>query len=210
RAAEARAPAAGRAQRPAVRVQVEQLRERLAVFAEQQARLAEDGWRIVPKATETELSQTLIVDDAPFTLLGRIDRIDHHPDHGYRIIDYKTTDTAKQPEQTHCKTVDGEKIWIDLQLPLYLDLAASVEIAEPVELGYFNLPKKLGDIKLQTATWDADALAAARDTRDQIIRRLRDQRFWPPESPPSFADEFTAVCADTALDRMTIIHHSTR
>ncbi|MFA9477860.1 PD-(D/E)XK nuclease family protein [Phycisphaerales bacterium AB-hyl4] len=199
----------GRDQRPAVRVQVEQLRERLAAFAEQQARLASEGWRIVPKATETELSRTLSVDDTPFTLLGRIDRIDHHPDLGYRIIDYKTSDTAKRPDQTHRKSVDGEKVWVDLQLPLYLDLAASVDIAGSVAVGYFNLPKKLADVKLETAEWDDQALADARETRDHVVRALRDRRFWPPESPPTFADEFAGVCADAAIDRATLIHQST-
>ncbi|MEX1016723.1 MAG: PD-(D/E)XK nuclease family protein, partial [Phycisphaeraceae bacterium] len=195
----------GRDRRPAIRVQVEQLRERLRAFADHQAQLASEGWRIMDRGTESDLAATITVDDQPFTLSGRIDRIDHHPDLGYRIIDYKTGDTAKRPEQTHHKKVDGQPTWTDLQLPLYLDLAHPLGVHGKVELGYMNLPKKLADVRLHVAAWDGDALDDARATRDAVIRHLRNHTFWPPSAPPTFADEFVGVCADAALDRNTII-----
>ncbi|NJL32204.1 MAG: hypothetical protein HC898_11620, partial [Phycisphaerales bacterium] len=45
-----------------------------------------------------------------FTLTGRIDRMDHHPELGrYRLLDYKTGDSAQKPQQTHRKKGSG---WI--------------------------------------------------------------------------------------------------
>ncbi|MBW8884842.1 MAG: PD-(D/E)XK nuclease family protein, partial [Planctomycetia bacterium] len=67
--------------RPAVQVQVEQIRLRLEAFAPWQARRNQEGWRIVfsensedPRLLKTDWP----VDGKPFTLQGRIDRIDFH------------------------------------------------------------------------------------------------------------------------------------
>ncbi|MEX0745435.1 MAG: PD-(D/E)XK nuclease family protein [Phycisphaeraceae bacterium] len=201
----------GQSQRPAIRVQVEQLRERLGAFARHQAELVRDGWRIVIDHVEVDLQAELTIDGEPFTVTGKIDRIDHREaDGAYRIIDYKTGDGAKRPDQTHCRNVQGGRTWIDLQLPLYLDLARPLGVTGRVELGYMNLPKKLAEVKLSLADWDDDALAEARATRDAVVGQLRDCCYWPPsDDPPTFSDEFAAVCADAAIDRRTLIAQST-
>ena len=108
---EAVANRVGPGSRVAVRVQVEQLRERLQRFAEHQADEARKGWRICRDRVEKGYETTVEVDGEPFTLTGRIDRIDHHPDHGYRLLDYKTSEGGDDPHRTHRR---GER-WVDLQ-----------------------------------------------------------------------------------------------
>ena len=90
--------------RPAVRLQLEQVRQRLAAFALRQTRLVRDGWRIIYAEDDAndKLSCLFSVDDKPVRLVGRIDRIDFHE--GSRtlcILDYKTADRAMTPEKSH-------------------------------------------------------------------------------------------------------------
>lgn len=187
----------------AARVQVEQLRYRLEAYATTHADLIGQGWRI--EHEEKTRRAPVIVDGEPFIIRGQIDRIDVHPEHGYRIIDYKTSDTAKRPDQTHLKTIDGQRQWVDLQLPLYLDLAAELIGNGPVQLGYINLPKKVTDTLYAQADWDADQLQAARDQRDFVIRQVRAGVFWPPKQPPMYEDAFGGVCGDEVADRAALI-----
>ena len=63
------------------------------------------------------------------TLHGRIDRIDQR-DGQWAILDYKTGDTARTPQETHFKSNE----WVDLQLPLYLKLAQTLGIERPLYL----------------------------------------------------------------------------
>lgn len=191
--------------RPALRVQVEQLRHRLESFAYRQAQWAHEGWRIMQDGIERDYQTTIDVDGQPFTITGRIDRIDHHPKHGYRILDYKTSDTAKTPDKTHRMTYEGELRWVDLQLPLYRTLVQHMKLTGDIALGYINLPKTLGADNLAIAEWDEDELGEAEVLRDEIIRQVRAQVFWPPNLPPDWPDEFTGMCADNALDRAAII-----
>jgi hypothetical protein len=187
----------------AARIQVEQLRYRLQAYAATHAELIGQGWRI--EHEEKTRRAEVIVDGQPFTIRGQIDRIDAHPDHGHRIIDYKTSDTAKRPEQTHLKTIDGQRQWVDLQLPLYLDLAAELGVDASAQLGYINLPKKTADTAFALAKWDADLLTAAREQRDFVIRQVRAGVFWPPKLPPVYDDGLAGVCGDEVADRVALI-----
>ena len=90
------------------------------------------------------------------TLRGRIDRIDHR-DGQWAILDYKTGDTAKTPQETHLKS----KEWVDLQLPLYIKLAQTLGIEGPLQLGYIVLPKDVAKVGVLMADWDDTMLAAA-------------------------------------------------
>src|SRR6185436_13952873 len=91
--------------RPAVLVQLEQIRLRLHAFAQWQAARARDGWRIV--FSEDSESRRLLkadfkVDGEPFTLRGRIDRIDYNEMLGRLcVLDYKTADRGEHPHRTH-------------------------------------------------------------------------------------------------------------
>ncbi len=161
----------GKGPRSAVRVQVEQLRRRLAAFAGWQADWAGQGWRIenVETGPEDGLA-TIKVDGRPMVLRGRIDRIDFNQAAGKRIIlDYKSSDTAKTPEKTHRSS--GE--WIDLQLPLYRHLARGMGLEGPVEVGYLVLPKNAAGVKHLPAEWTDDDLLQADGVAEDVVRKVR-------------------------------------
>lgn len=184
---------------PAVDVQVEHLRLRLASFARWQAQWAEQGWRIVTTEVEVDGERAPFhVDGQPMFLRGRIDRIDRHDGDGrYVIFDYKTSDKGQNPNATH-RTKDG---WVDLQLPLYCHLAKAIEIDKAdIRLGYILLPKDLTAVKDEIAKWTPAELATADEQAAEVIRRIRAGVFGPPATTVSF-DEFAAICLGHAADR---------
>ena len=178
-----------------VRLQVEQLHLRLKSFARWQAEWAAAGWRIAHTETAGRAQDAkLIVDGEPMLLSGRIDRIDVHRATGARaIFDYKTSNSAKTPEQAHRK--QGQ--WVDLQLPLYRLLARSLGIDGPVELGYILLPKDASKVGHVFAEWSEADLAEAEEAARGVVRRVRRQEFWPPrDPPPEFSEDFAPICLD--------------
>ncbi len=185
----------GPAALPAVRVQVEQLRWRLQAFARWQAEWAAGGWRIEHAEVAPELGKAaLIVDGEPMELRGRIDRIDFNPAaKEYIVFDYKTSETAREPEKTHRK--QGK--WIDLQLPLYRHLAAGLGISGPVKLAYIVLPKDTARVGELIAEWTDDDLAEAGAVAAEVIRGVRAGNFLPRATPPpAFSEDFAAICQD--------------
>ena len=169
--------------KPAVEIQIEQLRQRLHTFADWQAAWSQAGWRIIHTEHTASASSHLLVDGAPFYLRGRIDRVDQNQKTGeVVIIDYKTSAKAKSPESAHRKNDD----WIDLQLPLYRHLVADLGLPPNPGLAYFNLPDKREETGLRRADWSAGQLQEADDTAREVARGVRAGRFWPPSSrqPP--------------------------
>jgi hypothetical protein len=192
--------------RPAVLLQVEQIRLRLAAFAEWQAERNREGWQIVfseDSAVRRSLETMWPVDDKPFTLQGRIDRIDYHQSlRRLCIVDYKTADRGDDPGRTHRK--QGE--WVDLQLPLYrhliqaAKLPAEVATDAVVDLGYIVLPLDLKSAGLRLADWDEATLESADERTREIVRAIRRGEFWPRRSPPpDFSEDFAAICQDRAM-----------
>lgn len=189
--------------RPAIRLQLEQARQRLRAFAERQSTLVQEGWRIT--YAEAEDSRNLAVpfdaDGGSVQLIGRIDRIDYHERDGkLRIIDYKTADRAQTPEKTH-RNGDG---WIDLQLPLYRHLLPSAMMQEisssGVELAYFNLPREFDETGVRLAEWNEVELADADSTARRVIAGIANEEFWPPVDPaPAFSEDFAAICLENLL-----------
>ncbi len=187
---------------PAVRVQLEMLRIRLERFAAIQAKWRGEGWRIV--ATEHEVKIPGVefpLEDGTAHLIGRIDRIDRNERTGeLAVLDYKSSDSAKTPEQIHRQGRASEKEWIDLQLPLYRYLVRSLDLPEPTQLGYVLLPKDVEKTDIKIADWSAEELEAADATARAAIRGILAGRFWPPaNSPPSAFSEFAAICHDDLL-----------
>ena len=182
----------------AVRVQVEQLRLRLARFADWQADWRGQGWRIEHVEVEpANGNANLIVDREPMILHGRIDRIDLNESTGeYLVFDYKTSDSPKTPEKTH-RDKDG---WIDLQLPLYKYLTTAMGIEGPIQLGYIVLPKDTAKTGELLAEWSDGDFRSAIGVAEDVVRSVRAQRFWPPASPPpAFSEQFAAICRDNQL-----------
>jgi hypothetical protein len=193
----------GSAPRVAVRLQLEQLRRRLRSFAEWQALQARAGWAMVAEHAEARLEATLDVDGAPFVVTGRVDRVDRHPTAGFRLLDYKSAEQSRSPEQSHRGGGGrrGARRWIDLQLPLYELMLRQRGLEGPLALGFVNLGHRLTADPLALAEWSAadlaDALAAAQD----VVRAIRARRFWPPGDPPSYDDGLEGLAGDAFPDR---------
>jgi len=179
----------------AIRVQVEQLRRRLAAFARWQAAWTAEGWQVLRvEAVPEEPGASLVVDGEPVQLRGRIDRIDVHATRGeWFVVDYKTADRPRGPDKVHRQ---GES-WVDLQLPLYRHLVRAMGIEGRVRLGYVNLPKDTTAVALAEAEWTPEELETADRTAEDVIRRVRRGDFWPPvHPPPEYFEEFAAICGD--------------
>ncbi len=191
----------GRELLPAVNVQIMQLRLRLDAFADWQARWAGDGWQIQHTETGEDREAVQLHADAgqSITLHGRIDRIDRHAGSGqWAIFDYKTSDTAKKPEQAHKRGSE----WVDLQLPLYRHLARPLGVIEPLKLGYIVLPKDTTKVGALLAEWSAEDLAEADEVAIDVVRRVLQQEFWPPTYPaPNILTDYAAICQDGAFDK---------
>jgi len=173
--------------RPAVAVQVEQLRSRLRAFADWQTRWVSEGWRIqrVEVSVGAEEDAGLVVDDETMALRGRIDRVDFNEKTGQRIVfDYKTSDNLTTPEKVH---VDKRTGWVDLQLPLYRHLAAALGFDGPLGLGYIVLPKDVGKVGHHLADWSTAELKSADEKARWVVSQVRDQIFWPPVRPVPLA-----------------------
>jgi RecB family exonuclease len=190
--------------RPAIRVQVEQARLRFKTFADWQAERTKSGWLIAySEDFDQQLSAEIDVDGEPFTLRGRIDRIDYHRDtRQICVLDYKTGDAGKEPDKTHRRRDE----WVDLQLPLYRHLLKTVAFdvpfdraAEPL-LGYINLPKDVKSIRERLASWTPDELASADAAAWEIVRNIRARHFWPRNEAPEYDDDFMYLCQDNVLE----------
>jgi RecB family exonuclease len=180
----------------AIALQREQLRYRLHRYAHWHVRQIADGWTTL--AVERPFQAVLDIDAIPFTLTGRIDRIDRHRSGALRILDYKSADTPRSPEQVHRTSRQGNKRWCDLQLPLYRTLVrhSDITVAGSVELGYLQLPKDLSQIGFSAADWSEVELDDAQAQAQQIIRRIRAGEFWKPNDAPLLADDLSGLCMD--------------
>jgi len=205
----------------ALHVQLESARARLRAAAAVEAAERAEGWRIFA----CEQPWTLTFES--MVINGRIDRIDHNPLTGaYRLIDYKTTDKGKPPEEAHWvryrdteKHVLPESIftmedrlwrWLDLQLPLYL-ISMREKFGTHVSAGYFVLPKTKESTAIRL--WEQltpDHLLHAEATTKAIGRAVAQGRFWPPAEKVSnddfeylFPDGINAAVDGTAMASLT-------
>jgi hypothetical protein len=171
---------------PAVQLQVEQLAQRLAVFAEHQAARRAEGWQIHATEWSPEGGRSVFpVDGVPFALRGRIDRIDRHAERdAWSIWDYKTGEQIASPINQHRRR-DGT--WKDLQLPLYCQLATPLlGDAQPCEVGFIGLSRD-GSKKVFDGVdrWQkggdesfADGVEHALETARDVVRRVREGDFF--------------------------------
>jgi hypothetical protein len=133
------------------------------------------------------------VDDEPFFLQGRIDRIDHNPSTGeWAVLDYKTGAFVDSPEKAHRKSHGTATQWIDLQLPLYRRLLPGildvdgrrvvdidVDGAEQsrIRFGFVSLPQNVLETEFMIAAWTEEDFASAEAAAREAIRRLRAASF---------------------------------
>jgi hypothetical protein len=184
---------------PSVQIQVEQLRQRLLAFAPRQAEHRKDGWRIV--STEELLEHQLDVDGSPFTIRGKIDRVDQHEQTGQVAVwDYKTTAKGPTPDSKHFAEIKKE--WKDLQLPLYRYLVKEVAAVANANLddlivGFVLLHENASEIRFCPAEKLLDMQASADEKFREIVRGLRSGTFWPPVyPPPAYSDDYASICED--------------
>lgn len=171
--------------------------ERLRAFARVQAGWAGLGWSVV--GTELVFDTfggaipAPLIGPARVRLVGRIDRVDVHPELGHAALDYKTSSAAEAPEASHQQP--KTKRWLDLQLPLYRVLLRSHGIeVPPAQLGYFALPSNPSDAQVLLAEqWDeAFALEAEAEAR-RIAALVEAGDFSGPDERPSRQDDPFAV-----------------
>ncbi len=175
----------------AVVVQLDSLRQRLRAAANVHAQSVRDGWRIV------SAEETLKGELNGMRLSARIDRIERHVDDGrIRILDYKTSDAGDAPLKTHYQP--RNKVWVDLQLPLYRYLYLQTNPDAEVAVGYFTLPKAASDCRIAELDFqakDGDLYPSAIETAQTVIAAIRAGCFWPPAQARSDYDDFALLFA---------------
>jgi hypothetical protein len=147
------------------------------------------------------------VDGVPFSIRGRIARIDHHAESGaWAVCDYKTGEQVDEPDQTHRRGRGDTRPWCDLQLPLYRHLlehvvdagGARIFSAPPrgeLSLGYIRLPRELELVGGCLAPWGPAELASADEAAREVVRLVRANRFvFDPARLTEFArTDFSAL-----------------
>jgi ATP-dependent helicase/nuclease subunit B len=192
---------------PTVLLQGEQMKRRLRAFANWQADRTRQGWEIVHVELEAlGTSAPLWVDDEPFYLRGRIDRVDVNRSTGeLAIIDYKTGDSMIEPDKQH----RSKEMWVDLQLPLYRHLLPGTAIdpsildaAAGISLGYICIPKAIEDTNYYPAPWSTEELDDADQVAADVVRGLRLGIFEPRSNNEEAVrryPEFSRLCQDGML-----------
>ena len=204
----------------AVRVQSAVLRQRLAWFARVQAAARADGWEIIDVESKIEIPI------GTTTVVGKIDRIDRHRDHGtLRVIDYKTghvkgvesehrqkiiastvipTHLGDQSPAVHGGVVNGKPVdflWRNLQLPLYALAVRDRDVRVPTPC-YFTLGATATDVDLHEWTdFSATDLEAARTCTEWIVARIAARVFWPPAEKIRY-DDFAGLTAGRTIEEM--------
>ena len=177
----------------AVGLQLEIAKRRLEGFAGWQASRTRDGWLTdqLPEWVPAPGKGVLMVDGTPMGLRGRIDRIEKHAQTGQlAVLDFKTGDKAKTPEQAH----RGRDGWRDLQLPLYRHLAAELGAGDDTTLGYVVIPSGIEGVKLLTAEWTAGDLAEADAKAAEVVRSVRAGAFEDVGDGAEEGSVFAALC----------------
>jgi ATP-dependent helicase/nuclease subunit B len=188
--------------RPAIQLQVREMKSRLRHLVRWQRTQLQLGWRI--RATEWRTEVPLDVDGQIVTITMRVDRIDFHPEHGWRIIDYKSSDKGYELK----KEVFNGREWFDLQLPLYKCLIGQGEAANPsltdlaasppekIEVGVLAMPSSTTPCGF--APLDEPAENGLEKARE-IIRDVRAGKFTDSGEDPGdkFARVRRALCLST-------------
>jgi RecB family exonuclease len=192
----------GEARSVAVEVQVEQLRSRLASFAEWQAAHAAEGWSIEHVEKDCRCEEFDAGAGKTVCLTARIDRIDKHPGSGqWAIYDYKTGEGTKSPHKTHRA---GEE-WIDLQLPLYRLLAREIGVTGEPLLGYLQIAPDSSTVE-DIAGWTKTDLENAEKRAREAVREILEGRYWQTlKKPPRWTGDLGAICQDGVFNPEAVV-----
>lgn len=195
-----------------VLVALDSAQQRLRAVARRQVELVAGGWEII----SCEQKYEMVV--GGMKVRGKIDRVDRHRETGrIRLMDYKTSDSASEPEKVHLGSArsetpdyacfaDGKRThrWVDLQLPLYHHLYVAEHGADsaPAELAYFNIPKAVTHTgvsawKKCTEKMLSSSLACA----EAVARHVRNHDYWPPASSVTY-DSFERLACGWPLEEV--------
>lgn len=203
---------------PAVEIQIEEVRRRLGGFARAQAALCHEGWsiRYVEGVTKLECDLAAEGNAGALKITGNIDRIDYHSlEQKWRIIDYKSYAKKRNPLQEHRKGRSGEGEWRDLQLPLYLKLAApyarrewDVELTpENCELVYFLLPEEEGNAGISEPFPPEMVEEGWSKVAELTAKILRGEFTDNPALRPDWQDPaLLALCGQAGIGSSELVH----
>ena len=168
----------GNSPRAQVRMQLENLKNRILACAKIQAEHRIQGWEIeyAEKPFKTKLC------DRDFT--GVFDRVDINEKNGSRLIlDYKTYDKY-QPNITkekHIAIKGGEVQWQSLQLPLYVYAGNEMFKSDDIQCGYFVAPKNISDTCIDIWYNANDFKQSALEKAQEIISKIEAGIFEPSD-----------------------------
>lgn len=188
-------------------IQLESARQRLGRVATIRAEDRAAGWVV------EHVERPFSLDLGGLEVRGKIDRIDRNEHTGeYRVLDYKTSDTGKTPQEAHLRRAgpDDEElpewmlveiderlyVWKDLQLPMYLRALDSFPetAGRESQCAYFNLPKAISDVGIRP--WEGlsiDVRRSAERCADALAAAIRAGQFWPPQELTAREDGFAPL-----------------
>lgn len=185
-------------------IQRDAARQRLRKAGEVQARERAAGWRIA------EVEREISCEISGLMVRGKVDRVDVREKTGeVRVLDYKTSDQATAPAEAHLENLsrrnasarewarwegaERPRVWSNLQLPFYR-IGLSQEYPGAA-LGYFNLPKAVGETRIELwGDYSPELHASASRCAAEVCAAIRRGEFWPPaEGIPEDEDRFASL-----------------
>lgn len=176
-------------------VQREAARSRMERFASVEVAERARGWR-------TRYVELKVGNELPWEIDGQavsmqIDRVDFHPQQGWRVLDYKTAARAEAPRAAHLRKFSekrstfgptmpaakgADEVWKNVQLPLYAAFVQQwLKLDDPPTMGYVNLPATLGEVGFQMwEDFESERLECAMEWAGGVIGALRRSVHWPP------------------------------
>ena len=176
-----------------VEIQIERARERLAAFAEWQAKRRTLGYEIVD--VELDLTEATPVRMTGIQLKGRIDRIDRRGNE-LVVFDYKTSDST--PEEKH-RHKGG---WIDFQLPLYhyiLRQSGYASSNDTIQLGYMTISKNVRNVRENMVDWSESVVREGIAEAERLLTEMAScdwQSVVPATPAPKYSEDFAFICHD--------------
>jgi len=165
---------------PGVALQIAMAKHRLTALGPVQADRARAGWRIHSIEQFHGFGHDADVRSKKFPgrkglyLTGKIDRVDVHDTHGYQALDYKSGRKAIGADRAHRRGRGKDKLWADLQLPLYRVLLRGTGIEVPASgLGYILVPPDASQCRIDVATqWTEAMLDEAEEIAAEIVETI--------------------------------------
>ena len=160
--------------RAQVRIQLENLKNRILSCAKVQAEHRANGWRI--KCAEKSFK----IDLCDRTFIGTFDRIDvNEKTNLHLVLDYKTYDIFHPgiTKEKHLHITRNETRWMDLQLPLYVCAANKIFETNDVTCGYFIAPKNTKSTSIDIWKDVAEYQESAIEKMKEIISDIEAGKF---------------------------------